>query len=352
MRDLGYSEGYVYDPNTEEGFSGPQLFSRRVAAPAILRAVRARLRARDQEATRLLGKAAPSEAEINPWRRPFSKACCPETERSSSISRIEVQRKPSGPGTRNQKRTYNDQTLFTSGGSIMRRSAKLAAIAALAALPFLGSIAAPAIAQVSRAAAPAGRSRTAAARCRTGWPLGLAARLLALEWPPGPLRLGRRAAMSMPPMHGQLGCRAIGFWSAAAGSGVEATGATDRRLALTPAHFARDGSAALAPLTLAHERRPNPHRGARGRRNPSRPLVQAAFPRPRPWPAREAVAHRPDPARRQARRGRAIASPPGSACASRRLPTPRRRPTRSRSAAPSAADTRLLRARALSRRRR
>ncbi len=26
MRDLGYGEGYVYDPNTEEGFSGLNYF--------------------------------------------------------------------------------------------------------------------------------------------------------------------------------------------------------------------------------------------------------------------------------------------------------------------------------------
>ena len=49
MRELGYGEGYVYDPDTEEGFSGLELFPRRTAAPGFLPPARARLRARSSK---------------------------------------------------------------------------------------------------------------------------------------------------------------------------------------------------------------------------------------------------------------------------------------------------------------
>ena len=60
MKNLGYGSGYVYDHATEEGFSGQNYFPDGVAAPRILPPDRARLRARDQEAARLLGQAAPA----------------------------------------------------------------------------------------------------------------------------------------------------------------------------------------------------------------------------------------------------------------------------------------------------
>ena len=60
MRDLGYGKGYVYDHGTEEGFSGQNYFPDGDRAPRLLPAERARLRARGQEAARLLGQAAPS----------------------------------------------------------------------------------------------------------------------------------------------------------------------------------------------------------------------------------------------------------------------------------------------------
>ena len=61
MKDLGYGKGYVYDHATEEGFSGQNYFPDGMARAQFLPADRARLRARDQEAARLLGEAAREE---------------------------------------------------------------------------------------------------------------------------------------------------------------------------------------------------------------------------------------------------------------------------------------------------
>ena len=60
MRNLGYGKGYVYDHATEEGFSGQNYFPDGIARREFLPARRARLRARDQEAARILGQIAPA----------------------------------------------------------------------------------------------------------------------------------------------------------------------------------------------------------------------------------------------------------------------------------------------------
>ena len=59
MEDEGYGDGYLYDHDAARRVLGPELFPRRVQeAAAILRSARARLRARDQQAARLLGTPA------------------------------------------------------------------------------------------------------------------------------------------------------------------------------------------------------------------------------------------------------------------------------------------------------
>ena len=57
MKDLGYSKGYVYDHDTEEGFSGPELLSGRHGAAHLLRAVGARLRARGAGSASPIGRS-------------------------------------------------------------------------------------------------------------------------------------------------------------------------------------------------------------------------------------------------------------------------------------------------------
>ncbi len=58
MRELGYGEGYAYDHGEDEAFSGQNYFPDGMARERILPARRARLRARDRQAPRLLGEAA------------------------------------------------------------------------------------------------------------------------------------------------------------------------------------------------------------------------------------------------------------------------------------------------------
>ncbi len=58
MKDLGYGEGYDYDHDTEEGFSGQNYFPDGMARAALLRAARTRVRARDRQAAGVLGQAA------------------------------------------------------------------------------------------------------------------------------------------------------------------------------------------------------------------------------------------------------------------------------------------------------
>ena len=71
MKDIGYGKGYEYDHNAADGFSGPELLSRRHGARGILPAGRARLRARDREAPRLLEEASREEAlSLRAWPSP------------------------------------------------------------------------------------------------------------------------------------------------------------------------------------------------------------------------------------------------------------------------------------------
>ena len=58
----GYGTGYEYDHDTPEAFSGQDYFPEALGPADILRSARARLRARDQEAPRLLGQARASGA--------------------------------------------------------------------------------------------------------------------------------------------------------------------------------------------------------------------------------------------------------------------------------------------------
>ena len=70
MQQEGYGAGYDYDHDTEEAFSGQDYFPEALGAKDILRAGRARLRARDQEAAGILGEAAErAEAVISLQRR-------------------------------------------------------------------------------------------------------------------------------------------------------------------------------------------------------------------------------------------------------------------------------------------
>ncbi len=59
MREEGYGEGYEYDHDAPDAFSGPELLARVACAAEALRAGRARLRARDCQKTRLLEQIAP-----------------------------------------------------------------------------------------------------------------------------------------------------------------------------------------------------------------------------------------------------------------------------------------------------
>ena len=58
MKREGYGATYQYDHDAPDAFSGPELLARQDRPPDALRAGRARLRARDQEAARVLGAAA------------------------------------------------------------------------------------------------------------------------------------------------------------------------------------------------------------------------------------------------------------------------------------------------------
>ena len=58
MKGEGYGAGYGYDHDAPDAFSGQNYFPGGARPPEILRAGRARLRARDQEAAGLLGEAA------------------------------------------------------------------------------------------------------------------------------------------------------------------------------------------------------------------------------------------------------------------------------------------------------
>ena len=62
MKDLGYGKGYDYDHDTGGRLLRPELLSRRHGAARLLPAGRARLRARDQQAARLLGQAQAAAA--------------------------------------------------------------------------------------------------------------------------------------------------------------------------------------------------------------------------------------------------------------------------------------------------
>ncbi len=58
MKQEGYGAGYDVRPRRARGVLGPELFSRRHGAPAVLRPRRPRLRGRDQDAAGGLGQAA------------------------------------------------------------------------------------------------------------------------------------------------------------------------------------------------------------------------------------------------------------------------------------------------------
>ncbi len=94
MRELGYSEGYVYDPSTEEGFSGLNYFPDSMPRQKFYAPFETRLRARDQEAARLLGKAAASEGEINRPYRPLSTAGFPQPSGQFGVQDEDGTRRP------------------------------------------------------------------------------------------------------------------------------------------------------------------------------------------------------------------------------------------------------------------
>ena len=58
MKDLGYGKGYAYDHDAPEAFSGQNYFPDGMARQKFYRPGRARFRARDPQASRLLGEAA------------------------------------------------------------------------------------------------------------------------------------------------------------------------------------------------------------------------------------------------------------------------------------------------------
>ena len=58
MKDIGYGKGYAYDHDAEEGFSGANYWPEEMEPQTYLRTGRARLRARGEEADRLLEQAA------------------------------------------------------------------------------------------------------------------------------------------------------------------------------------------------------------------------------------------------------------------------------------------------------
>ena len=57
MEDEGYGDGYEYDHDAPDALLRPGLFPRSDGPPAVLRAARARLRTRDRQAARVLGRA-------------------------------------------------------------------------------------------------------------------------------------------------------------------------------------------------------------------------------------------------------------------------------------------------------
>ena len=205
MRDLGYSEGYVYDPDTEEGFSGLNYF--------------------------------PDDLPRQQFYRPLERGF--EREIKKRLDYWDETARNAKSAERIRQGPITDQTLCTPGGSIMRRSAKLVAIAAVAVLPLVGGMAAR---PSHRSARPRRRKPKPCRRRRRSAPGAY------WVWQPGywrwngrALHLGRGPLCPRRPMPGPFGCRALGFWSAAAGSGAAATGAADRRQAQRRAALIRRG---------------------------------------------------------------------------------------------------------------
>ena len=64
MREEGYGEGYEYDHDSPEAFSGQNYWPDSLEAPEALPAGRTRLRARDRQASRLLGAAAQGTGRV------------------------------------------------------------------------------------------------------------------------------------------------------------------------------------------------------------------------------------------------------------------------------------------------
>ena len=63
MKAEDYGSGYRYDHDEPEGFSGQDYFPEALGRPDLLRARRARLRARDPQAARLLGRSCDGSGE-------------------------------------------------------------------------------------------------------------------------------------------------------------------------------------------------------------------------------------------------------------------------------------------------
>ena len=226
MRDLGYSDGYVYDPDTEEGFSGLNYFPDDVPRQVFY-----------QPGERGF------EREIRKRLDYWAKICAPPNENSARI----------GIGLLSAAVRFgagaHDANENCSGGrdpSVLggRRHSRGAVLCAAAAAGGNGAA----------AAALAGRWRGARA---TGAGTG------------GPMS-GSAGAMSTRRANTRCGFRAIGMPGRAAGCGFPATGAEPvgracgRRLELRRQLM-------TGVRTIAVDR-------GRGR-DPSRPLVQAAFSR-------------------------------------------------------------------------
>ena len=61
MKQIGYGDGYRYDHDEPDAFSGQDYLPEKLGRADLLRSARSRLRAGDQEAARLVGEAADRE---------------------------------------------------------------------------------------------------------------------------------------------------------------------------------------------------------------------------------------------------------------------------------------------------
>ena len=84
MKAEGYGRGYAYDHDAPEAFLRPGLFPRGARPADVLRSAGARLRARDQEAARLLGEAAAVSRSGGMSRGPGSRGAKNRSDRRRS----------------------------------------------------------------------------------------------------------------------------------------------------------------------------------------------------------------------------------------------------------------------------